>query len=117
MIIEVVICEALLVKHLSNNMKFDGTCSSPVPSNNRPSAPVSVAEALSGEGFPAEDLSPVLDHDLDDDVGELDVHDGGHGLLLGAQQGGAEADALQPAHSLTLEQPCLVSQITRQMVN
>ena len=57
------------------------------------SVPVPVAEALAGERLPAEDLAPVLDHDLDDDVGELDVHDGGDGLLLGAEQRGAEADA------------------------
>ena len=55
------------------------------------SVPVPVAEALAGERLPAEDLAPVLDHDLDDDVGELDVHDGRHRLLLGAQQRRAEA--------------------------
>ena len=50
-------------------------------------------QPLAREGLSAEDLSPVLDHDLDDDVGELDVHDGGDRLLLCAQQRGAEADA------------------------
>ena len=52
---------------------------------------MAVAEAFAGEWLPAEDLAPVLDHDLDDDVGELDVHDGRHRLLLGAQQRRAEA--------------------------
>ena len=36
---------------------------------------------------------PVGDHDLDHHVGELDVHDGCHSLLLCPKQGGAEADA------------------------
>ena len=33
------------------------------------------------------------DHDLDHHVGELDVHDGSHRLLLRPEQGGSEADA------------------------
>ena len=36
---------------------------------------------------------PVGNHDLDHHVGELDVHDGRHGLLLRPEQGGAEADS------------------------
>ena len=39
-----------------------------------------------------EQSGPVLDEDLDHDVGELDVHDGGHRLLLGPEEGGTEAD-------------------------
>jgi len=35
----------------------------------------------------------VGDHDLDHYVGELDVHDGSHRLLLRPEQGGSEADA------------------------
>ena len=34
---------------------------------------------------------PVADHDLHHHVGELDVHDGGHSLLLGSEEGGTEA--------------------------
>ena len=36
---------------------------------------------------------PVGDHDFDHHVGELDVHDGSHRLLLRPEQGGSEADA------------------------
>ena len=43
--------------------------------------------------FCLSDLSPVFDEDLDDDVGELDVHDGRHRLLLGPEQRRSEADA------------------------
>lgn len=39
------------------------------------------------------DLFVVFDHDLDDDVAELDVHDGGHGLLFGPQQSRPETHA------------------------
>ena len=46
-----------------------------------------------GVGFCLQQRLPVLDEDLDDDVGELDVHDGGHGLLLGPEERGTEADA------------------------
>ena len=45
-----------------------------------------------GVGFCLQQRLPVLDEDLDHDVGELDVHDGGHRLLLGPEQGGTEAD-------------------------
>jgi len=38
-------------------------------------------------------LSPVLDEYFDDDVGELDVHDRRHRLLLRPEQRRAEADA------------------------
>ena len=40
-----------------------------------------------------EELITVFDQDLDDLVAELDVHDGGHGLLSRPQQGRPEADA------------------------
>ena len=36
---------------------------------------------------------PVRNHDLNHHVGELDVHDRCHRLLLRPEQGGAEADA------------------------
>ena len=36
-------------------------------------------------------VAPVLDQDLNDHVGKLDVHDGCDGLLLGPEEGGAEA--------------------------
>ena len=40
-----------------------------------------------------EDLVGKVDEMLDDDVAELDIHDGSHGLFLAAQERRAEADA------------------------
>ena len=44
-------------------------------------------------GVVAQDLPPIFHQDFDDDVAELDVHDGGDGFLLGPQESGAETDA------------------------
>ena len=41
----------------------------------------------------AENVVEIIDAMFDDDVAELDVHDGGHGLFLATQEGGAETDA------------------------
>ena len=46
-----------------------------------------------GVGLGLEEGVPVLDEDLHHHVSELDVHDGGHCLLLRPEQGGAEADS------------------------
>ena len=48
-------------------------------------------------------LSPILDEDLNDNVGKLDVHDGGNGLLLSSKQSRAEADAkVRDGHHVAL---------------
>lgn len=44
-------------------------------------------------GRVGEDGVRVGDEDLDDEVGELDVHDGRHGFFFRAEQRGAEAHA------------------------
>ncbi len=55
-----------------------------IPVRRRPSLPRPVGRV--------HEPPPVLDEYLHDDVGELNVHDGGHGLLLRPEEGGAEAD-------------------------
>ena len=44
-----------------------------------------------GARLGGEDELAILDEDFDDDVCKLDVHDGGHRLLLGPQQGRPKA--------------------------
>jgi hypothetical protein len=51
-----------------------------------------------GSGFGVDDLVPVMDEDLHHHIGKLDVHDGGHSLLLCSQQRRPEAHS-QVRHS------------------